>query len=1525
MGFGQVAKKEDVETVMVKQSAQASVRMEFDSPLDTTSFVRSFVSLCFGGAPALLITSRSRAVRDDLDVHEISERLDCDLVEEIAAVFEMARCKVELRIRLHPEHPNVLTIELPVRSGRWTDRAWLQCDVAVITAVPSLALPTRGESFAYDAIHSLVGLALKTSGFRSATMACEGFTEHVQWRPGDKPSDEYIALTSEHADTSWFLTNDNSAPVEAWCRLPEALLQRPKPDEEWWATFDQLAAAPINSLPELRRHLAEVFDIPFDWGLEALQNVKEVVLDVVTPENGVTGRIVPLDTMVVIAIDFEQPPQQLAATLLHLCAHCEMGHVIPGDDFGHWDTHDTVSSRPAHRHWDRVVTELLEEDFRRPDRRIVESIEECTPVEKAWLVLNAHIGRMIGEARTLHPKAGQYQSAAYQRQAAQRITTQLEEYGGAMLCDGVGLGKTYVATTVMVHYANAWRDRLAEISRSSADDPFRMTILAPNSVVSTWQREAIPPLAKHGVAPATVRVLSHTKLSRILPTSEILQSVPGELSDMEHLLLSDLVIVDEAHNFRSVSARRTVVLRDLLRLQPRKDLRRKVLLLTATPVNNSLEDLRQQASLLFSTPLWFNENLTADGYRGRVLKDVSERTERAQSKTSDVAGILIHGSATARFSSGISFRDDLSFGPAVARIGDYLKEQEKLLKEQQDVVRATMLGEMTQIEQPATRVASEFLDRIVVQRSRNLCKQIEREQGSNVKLLFRPDAAPPERLVYEDVYDDTRDVLARFLPLFDSDASRGGEALSLKVYMWSDVRDGIRDAGETSSVVGLQRVLVLKRLESSPVAFLITMLRLLALYAHRLSLLLSLCYDLGDRSRARQLSDALTAHLETLDDVARERIDLLLTGEVSTCGTRELLDRWSKAHIDSRPAAGSDDITVPQLELFERDDDESGELREKLKRLWGLQEDLEQDFDTLLQVAPGLADIVFGRFDREDWPRRFIAGGSSIDWPTTASWGLRIVTDAKLRRLVGRLLRARRRGEKCLVFSQFTDTLAYIESVLRATEALGRNEWRLVVQTLSPDVAEKITEGDVRELAGRTAVVSGETEERDSTINAFAPYYRVGPAKPPGEATEWMADWRRAIEQPVDVLLASDVLAEGVNLQDASLLVNYDVHWNPVRMIQRAGRVDRRLNPTIEEAESFPDLKRLSTKLGKSVPQYWWFTHPEAAPVTVNLLLPDELEAELQLRERIANKTLAIDFTLGLEQGTGAEAEWMADYRYKGVSALNVWQRDRAIERVAGFQERLKKLFGERGIKPEWLKEWNGWLREVADDYPSHVLAWARVGARSTDIRECTRYLRPAIVDDTPHWLWTTEKPLDSVLNFWIEQDGKTFPPGLRKDITWEMDASRPVSAEDLLGAAVRLVERDDMEVEELGREAGMAIAQVATTISAGSLHDEVDRRNIKVQGFHMLQLLALDPGHSDPRTRVSRRGIARSCSVCGHEPGMHKCCPSCGRSVDGEQDIQEKFGFRQMRSANGALYEVPQPWCTDCRLKSLTLGGNGE
>ena len=45
--------------------------------------------------------------------------------------------------------------------------------------------------------------------------------------------------------------------------------------------------------------------------------------------------------------------------------------------------------------------------------------------------------------------------------------------------------------------------------------------------------------------------------------------------------------------------------------------------------------------------------------------------------------------------------------------------------------------------------------------------------------------------------------------------------------------------------------------------------------------------------------------------------------------------------------------------------------------------------------------------------------------------------------------------------------------------------------------------------------------------------------------------------EEIRVLVSTDVLSEGLNLQDASRMINYDIHWNPVRLMQRIGRVDR--------------------------------------------------------------------------------------------------------------------------------------------------------------------------------------------------------------------------------------------------------------------------------------------------------------------------------------------------------------------------------
>lgn len=76
------------------------------------------------------------------------------------------------------------------------------------------------------------------------------------------------------------------------------------------------------------------------------------------------------------------------------------------------------------------------------------------------------------------------------------------------------------------------------------------------------------------------------------------------------------------------------------------------------------------------------------------------------------------------------------------------------------------------------------------------------------------------------------------------------------------------------------------------------------------------------------------------------------------------------------------------------------------------------------------------------------------------------------------------------------------------------------------------------------------------------------------------------LHDPIDILIATDCLSEGQNLQDADMQVNYDIHWNPVRLIQRFGRIDRIGSPchlircvNFWPAKSFEDYLHLETRI----------------------------------------------------------------------------------------------------------------------------------------------------------------------------------------------------------------------------------------------------------------------------------------------------------------------------------------------------------
>ena len=105
-------------------------------------------------------------------------------------------------------------------------------------------------------------------------------------------------------------------------------------------------------------------------------------------------------------------------------------------------------------------------------------------------------------------------------------------------------------------------------------------------------------------------------------------------------------------------------------------------------------------------------------------------------------------------------------------------------------------------------------------------------------------------------------------------------------------------------------------------------------------------------------------------------------------------------------------------------------------------------------------------------------------------WGSRLVTDAKIRQLVGRLIVARRNKQKTIVFSQFSDTIAYVRSVLSATENFQRQDWQLALRGLGVPGLKK---EELEALREATTAITDDTDDRDDVVNAFAPFYRIGP------------------------------------------------------------------------------------------------------------------------------------------------------------------------------------------------------------------------------------------------------------------------------------------------------------------------------------------------------------------------------------------------------------------------------------------------
>jgi superfamily II DNA or RNA helicase len=136
-------------------------------------------------------------------------------------------------------------------------------------------------------------------------------------------------------------------------------------------------------------------------------------------------------------------------------------------------------------------------------------------------------------------------------------------------------------------------------------------------------------------------------------------------------------------------------------------------------------------------------------------------------------------------------------------------------------------------------------------------------------------------------------------------------------------------------------------------------------------------------------------------------------------------------------------------------------------------------------------------------------------------------------------------NRKVLVFSAFADTANYL------------------YRELAPVLAKAGLE---------TAVITGGNQGAKATLGTGFDFQQVMAMFSPKSKQRHLTMPKETRE--VDVLIGTDVISEGQNLQDCDFLINYDIHWNPVRIIQRFGRIDRigSTNAEIQLVNFWPDI-----------------------------------------------------------------------------------------------------------------------------------------------------------------------------------------------------------------------------------------------------------------------------------------------------------------------------------------------------------------
>lgn len=608
----------------------------------------------------------------------------------------------------------------------------------------------------------------------------------------------------------------------------------------------------------------------------------------------------------------------------------------------------------------------------------------------------------------------------FQKDGVISIINKLEKHNGCILADSVGLGKTFTALAVIAYYSLRNKSILVLCPKRLSDN-WTQYSGDSNDTTNIFYEDRI-----------RYEVLYHTDLGRA-----------GTAHNGRDLKLVnwgnyDLVVIDESHNFRNNNPVKDKETRYdfLIKHVIKEGVKTKVLMLSATPVNNRYNDLKNQLALAYS-------------------QDYAA-FEKSLDTKSNIATI---------------------FRNAQAVFNEWSKRPPNERKSKDLIDGLSMDFKI-------------LLDSVTIARSRkNIVKYY------NVGDIGRfPDRIPPQSYYpeltkrtdvpqYKEIYQAIKSMSMAVYGLFDYVLDSQKDKYERK-YNVEFKQSGLTVQGRQSGIKRLMTVNLLKRLESSVESFRLTMKGMLDL----------------NRAELRRLE---------LFNNGQIRPDAYATKKVFT------------------------------YEAFDQDED--GSLN-------------------LVQTDKGKeVNIDYADIDRLSWKGAMEEDVKILEWliseleKVTPEHDLKLQTlkdiiDEKIKNPINE------GNRKVLIFSAFADTTNYLYDNL--------HKWlkdKYGIETaMIEGQANKVT---LKHCPKKTntllTMFSPISKNRDKVfgwipkqIESFNdPKLKWSPKIDKNEYDDCFKD--------IDVLIATDCISEGQNLQDCDICINYDIHWNPVRIVQRFGRIDR--------------------------------------------------------------------------------------------------------------------------------------------------------------------------------------------------------------------------------------------------------------------------------------------------------------------------------------------------------------------------------